>query len=390
MIPYGKQHIGQEEVLAVVNALNSDYLTTGPLVDLFEKKIASYCGAKYAIAVSSGTAALHVAAMALGLGNGDKGITSPNTFLASANCMAYCNATPGFADVDPDTYCIDVQEIEKAITPETKLLIPVHFAGYPCDMESIWELAKKHNLHVIEDAAHALGSSYRKNNGDWVRVGACADSDLTIFSFHPVKTITSGEGGMILTNDEAIARNCRMLRNHGMEREPENFYGIPISSSQYEPWYYEMQALGYNYRITDIQCALGLVQMNQLDEFILKRRNIWQRYNEALKDIDNFIIPLEKEGVRSAWHLYAAKTSFRDALLKFLRENNIGAHAMYIPVHLQPWYRNHFGYKKGDYPVSENYFETCIILPIFPDLTMDEQEFIIEQIKKFFSGMCKS
>ena len=383
MIPYGRQSIDEEEITAVINVLKSDYLTTGPWVETFEKKVSDYCGAKYAIAVSNGTAALHIAALALGIEKNDIGITSPNTFLASANCMAYCGATPDFADISMDTYCIQEKTIRNKITPDTKLLIPVHFAGHPCEMESIWETAKANNLFVIEDAAHAIGSTYKDTHGNTVRVGSCVHSHLAIFSFHPVKTITTGEGGMILTNDEELAYICRLLRNHGMEKTSERFSGIPITSSSKEPFYYEMQTLGFNYRMTDIQSALGIVQMSKLDKFIEKRRSLWRAYNDAFKDIAELSVPIEKEGVQSAWHLYVARTANRDSLLKTLREKGIGAHAMYIPVHLQPWYQKKYGYKKGDFPNSEKYFETCIVLPLYPSLKQKDQEYIIDTVKAF-------
>ena len=385
MIPYGKQSIGEAEIQAVIDALTSEYLTTGPRVAAFEKKVADYCGARHAIAVSNGTAALHVAALALGIGDdGEHGITSPNTFLASANCMVYCRVQPGFADIEPDTFCIDPKKIEKKINSRTKILIPVHFAGQPCDMESIWELAVKNNLFVIEDAAHALGSAYKDRSGKWVRIGSCVHSHFTTFSFHPVKTITTGEGGMILTNDDDLARKCCLIRNHGMERDTSRFKGISVSSTLDEPWYYEMQELGFNYRLTDFQSALGSVQMERLDEIVAKRRKIWEKYNDALHNIDQFIVPREREGAFSAWHLYVARVAHRDNLLAELREKGIGAHAMYIPVHLQPFYRKNYGYKTGDFPLAEAYFEQCIVLPLYPGLTTEEQEYVIASVKNFY------
>ena len=384
MIPYGRQNIESDEITAVINVLKSDYLTTGPMVEIFEKKVSDYCGAKHAIAVSNGTAALHIAALALGIGKNDIGITSPNTFLASANCIAYCDATPDFADISMDTYCIQADNLRDKITDHTKLLIPVHFAGHPCEMGTIWEIAKANDLFVIEDAAHAIGSEYKDSTGDWVRVGSCRHSHLTIFSFHPVKTVTTGEGGMILTNDEVLAHKCRLLRNHGMEKNSAMFSGIPIKSASHEPFYYEMQTLGFNYRMTDIQCALGIVQVDRLEEFVEKRRTVWCTYNDAFRDIDGFDTPTEKEGIRSAWHLYVARTENRDRLLNKLREKGIGAHAMYIPVHLQPWYRKQYGFKKGDFPKSEAYFDECVVLPLYPALTEKEQGYIIETVTSFF------
>jgi len=389
MIPYGRQHIENDEIRAVIDVLKSDFLTTGPTVEAFEEKVARYCDARYGIAVSSGTAALHVAALALGLQSGEAGITSPNTFLASANCMALCNATPRFADIELKTYCISPIEIKKKLTSNTRLLIPVHFAGQPCDMESIWRLAEEEHLYVIEDAAHALGSSWRDDNGNWHKVGSCSHSHITTFSFHPVKTITTGEGGMILTNNGRLANRCRLIRNHGIERDPVNFQGVDIKTSltgngSYPPWYYEMQELGFNYRLSDVQSALGLVQMRRLGEFVEKRRDIWQRYNDGLSSIDGLVTPVERDGVCSAWHLYTVRTKYRNELLYDLREKGIGAHAMYIPVHLQPWYRKRFGYQTGDFPAAERYFNTCLVLPLYPDLENDVQNYIIRCIKSFF------
>ena len=279
MIPYGRQNITEDEITEVVEALRSDYITTGPKVNAFEAAVAEYCGARYAIAVSNGTAALHVAVMASGLKPGDEGITSPNSFLSSANCLAFCNGAPRFADINSETYCIDPNEIRKTINPSTRVIIPVHFAGQPCEMETIWDIAREKGLFVIEDAAHAIGGSWKDREGKWHKVGSCSHSHIAIFSFHPVKTITTGEGGMILTNDESLAQRCRRLRNHGIERNPEEFFKTSIRTpfeniKNYSPWYYEMQELGYNYRITDLKAALGLVQMRRLYGFVSKRRRI--------------------------------------------------------------------------------------------------------------------
>jgi len=385
MIPYSRQDITNEEIQAVVEALRSDFLTTGPKVEEFEKAIAGYCGARYAIAVSNGTAALHIAALALDIKEGDEGITSPNTFLASANCIAFCRGIPRFADIDPVTYCISPKEIEDAITPKTRVLIPVHFAGQPCDMESIRDIAEKRSLYIIEDAAHALGSKWRDKNGVWHKVGSCSHSHIAIFSFHPVKTITTGEGGMILTNDKDLADKCRLFRSHGITRDPLKFVNQP-SAISHQPWYYEMQELGYNYRLTDFQCALGLVQLRRLDEFIKRRREIWEYYTNELSEIDGFTVPIERENVRSAWHLYVAQVERRDELFNYLREKDIGAHAMYIPVHLQPYYQKNFGYKKGDFPKAEAYFEKCLVLPMFPALKDSGTEYIVKTVKDFFQG----
>lgn len=384
MIPYGKQTVNEEEIKAVVQVLRSDWLTTGQKVEEFEEAIAGYCGARYAIAVSNGTAALHLAALALDLKEGDEGITSPNTFLSSANCIAFCNGVPRFADIKSDTYCINPSEIESTITSKTRVLIPVHFAGQPCDMESIRDIAESRNLHIIEDAAHAIGARWQDKESEWHKVGSCSHSHLTIFSFHPVKTITTGEGGMILTNDKKVADKCRLLRSHGITRDQLKSAGGNGNIQNSMPFYYEMHELGYNYRLTDFQCALGLVQLRRLDEFVKRRREIWEYYTNELSGIDRFTAPIERESVRSAWHLYVAQVERRNKLFNYLRERNIGAHAMYIPVHLQPYYQKNFGYKKGDFPKAEAYFEKCLVLPLFPALKDSEVEYIIKTIKMFY------
>lgn len=400
MIPYSRQNITNEEIQAVVEALRSDFITTGPKVEEFENAIAEYCGARYAIAVSNGTAALHIAALALDLKEGDEGITSPNTFLSSGNCIAFCRGIPRFADINPDTYSINPKKIESAITPKTRVLIPVHFAGQPCDMEKIRDIAEDKNIYIIEDATHAIGSKWRAKNDVWHKVGSC--SHLTIFSFHPVKTITTGEGGMILTNDESLACKCHLLRNHGITRDPKQFVSLEevsvlsTPSSKLPaprsvpsapcsmPFYYEMHELGYNYRLTDFQSALGLAQLKRLDGFIERRRDIWKYYTSELSEIDGFTVPVEREGVRSAWHLYAAQVERRDELFNYLRERDIGAHAMYIPLHLQPYYQKNYGYRKGDFPNAEAYFDKCLVLPLFPALKDSELEYIVKTVKGFF------
>ena len=393
MIPYGRQWLAEEEIAAVVEILKGDWLTQGPKVEAFEKAFAESCEAQYAVAVSNGTAALHIAAMACGLRPGDEGITSPNTFLASANCLAYCGATPKFADIQSDTYCLNPSEITKHITPRTKLIIPVHFAGQPCDMETIWDIAQKNKVMIIEDAAHAFGSKWQDTAGCWHKVGSCSHSHMTIFSFHPVKTITTGEGGIIVTNDRQLARKCRLLRNHGITKDPSEFSNhefVPfIRNSRHRSfpsWYYEMQTLGFNYRITDIQCALGLVQIKRLPSFRYRRREIWNYYNERLSDIEGFIPPREREGVCSCWHLYVAQTTLRDSLLAYLRSQGIGAHAMYIPVHLQPYYQRRFGYKRGDFPKAESYFNRCLVLPLYAGMSKETLDCIIKAVRTFYEN----
>ena len=387
MIPYGRQDITEEEIKEIVDALGSEWLTTGPKIDEFENAVADYCGVHYAVAVSNGTAALHLGALALGIKKGDEGITSPNTFLASANCIAFCQGIPRFADIDPVTYCINPQKIENAITIKTRVLIPVHFAGQPCDMENIKKIAENKKLYIIEDAAHALGSKWKDKKGKWHKVGSCSHSHITIFSFHPVKTITTGEGGMILTNDKKLANKCRLLRSHGITRDPSKFINANNSMLHAPcsmPFYYEMQELGYNYRLTDFQSALGLAQLKRLDEFIERRREIWKYYTSELSEIVGFTVPIERKGVRSAWHLYVAQVERRDELFNYLREKDIGAHAMYLPVHLQPYYQKKFGYQKGDFPNAEAYFERCLVLPLFPTLKDSEAEYIVKTVKTFY------
>ncbi|MEW5801196.1 MAG: UDP-4-amino-4,6-dideoxy-N-acetyl-beta-L-altrosamine transaminase [bacterium] len=407
MIPYSHQWLDEEEIEAIVRTLKGNYLTQGPKIEEFEENLCNICGSKYAVAVSSGTAALHIAALAAKLGHADEGITSPNTFLASANCLIYSNAIPKFADIQADTYCLDPKELKERITPRTRAIIPVHFAGQPCDMESIWEMAKGKDLIVIEDAAHALGSKWQDKRGEWHQVGSCSHSHMTILSFHPVKTITTAEGGIILTNDPEIARTCRRLSNHGITKNSAEFLNLDFASlsrnqcspctgqnqsspftaqSSFPPWYYEMQELGFNYRITDIQCSLGLVQLKRLPLFIRRRREIWTRYQEQLACIEGLTLPVERKSACSCWHLYAAQAEARDELLMYLRTRGIGAHAMYIPVHLQPYYQRRFGYRRGDFPKAENYFEKSLILPLYPALTNEMQDYVIETVKSFYES----
>jgi len=422
IIPYSRQWLDDEEIEAVVKTLKSDYLTQGPQSEEFENAICGICGARYAVAVSSGTAALHIAAMAAGLGPADEGITSPNTFLASANCLVYSSATPRFADIRPDTYCLDPQDLRERLNSRTRVIIPVHFAGQPCDMESIWDMANARDLIVIEDAAHALGSRWQDKRGEWHRVGSCSHSHITILSFHPVKTITTAEGGIILTNDPKIARTCRLLRDHGITRDSSEFLNMDFASlhhdqnqctpfttqntfasqnifaaqnqcstftvqSSFPPWYYEMQELGFNYRITEIQCSLGLVQLKRLPFFIRQRRKIWDYYQDRLSGIEGLTLPKERNGACSCWHLYAAQAEERDKLMMYLRSRGIGAHAMYIPVHLQPYYQKRFGYRKGDFPRAETYFDKSLILPLYPAITDEMLDYVIDAVKNFYESI---
>ena len=367
-IPYGRQTIEDDDIQAVIDVLKSDYLTTGPKIAEFEKLVCEYTNTKYAVAISNGTAALHAACFAAGIGPGDEVITTPITFAASANCVLYCGGTPVFADIDPNTYNIDVDDVRRKITEKTKAIIPVHLAGQPCDMDAIHELAKENNLIVIEDGAHALGSVYKGQ-----KIGGL--SDMTTFSFHPVKPITTGEGGMIMTNNEELYKRLVLFRSHGITRDEE------FMTSNEGPWFYQQLFLGFNYRITDIQCALGVSQMKKLDKYLQRRREIAARYNEAFASVDNIVTPYQSDESNSGWHLYIiqVKGKNRKDVFEALREKGIGVNVHYIPVYYHPYYREH-GYENTKCPIAEEVYEHIISLPIFPGLTDEEQDYVIEQV----------
>lgn len=369
-IPYGKQTIDEDDIQEVIDVLHSDYLTTGPKVAEFEQKVADYVGAKYAVAVGNGTAALHIACLAAGVGQGDEVITSPITFAASANCIFYCGGTPVFADIDAESYNIAPEEIEKKITKRTKAIIPVHYTGQPCDMGRISEIAKRFGLIVIEDAAHALGASYKGK-----KIGSI--SDMTCFSFHPVKPITTGEGGMVVTNSKELYKRLVLFRNHGITRDRE------IMTENQGEWYYQQLELGYNYRITDISCALGYSQMDKLDVFIAKRREIAERYNMAFGQVGGIKIPYQLEGCESGWHLYIIQIMNRDRKEVFdkLRNVGIGVNVHYIPIYQHPYYQNH-GYSNCSCFNAETFYKRAISLPIFPALMEQQQDYVIEKVIK--------
>lgn len=394
-IPYGRQSIDDADIEAVVKVLKSDYLTTGPAVAAFEKKVADYVGAKYAVAVSNGTAALHVACLAAGIGEGDEVITTPITFAASANCVLYCGGTPVFADIDPDTYNISPAELERKITSRTKAIIPVHYTGQPCDMDAILEIARKHDLLVIEDGAHALGASYKGK-----KIGSIAD--MTCFSFHPVKPVTTGEGGMIVTDNEELYRKLVLYRSHGITRDNDMMqqYEDQLRQSMdpalqeaaemlrgdvMDPggWYYQQLELGYNYRITDIACALGASQMDKLDRFLERRRQIAGKYDEAFADIPQIKTPWQQEGCQSGWHLYMIQTMERSRREVFdgLRQAGIGVNVHYIPVYRHPYYQRN-GYAGVHCLNAEAFYERAVSLPIFPGLTGSQQDYVIEHVIK--------
>lgn len=359
---YGKQNITEEDIQAVVETLRSPYLTCGPMVKEFEKAICDYTGAKYCVAVNSATSGLHIAMMAAGVGVGDEIITSPMTFLASANCARFCGADVKFADVEKETANIDFKEIEKHITNRTKAVVPVHFAGQSCDMEGVNKvLPKDRKIYIIEDAAHAIGSDYRNS-----KVGSCKYSDMTVFSFHPVKTITTCEGGAVTTNDEELYKKLCAFRAHGMHKDGE----------MTQDWRYEMRELGYNYRMTDVQAALGVSQLKRLEAFKKRRREIVDFYNKNL----NLPHLIEKDFSNACFHLYPILVENRREFYFKAREVGLNLQVHYIPVHTQPYYRE-LGYKWGDYPIAEDYYNHCISLPLYPDLTEEDLVEIIKRVK---------
>lgn len=369
MIPYGKQTIEQDDIQAVVDVLQSDFLTTGPKIAEFEQTVADYVGAKYAVAISNGTSALHAACFAAGIGPGDEVITTPLTFAASANCVLYCGGTPVFADVDPKTYNIDPEDIRRKITDRTKAIIAVHLAGQPCDMDAIHSIAREHGLIVIEDGAHALGSVYKGK-----KVGSL--SDMTTFSFHPVKPITTGEGGMIVTDNEEFYKKMALFRSHGITRDDS------MMTRNDGPWFYQQFDLGYNYRITDIQCALGCSQMKKLDRFLARRKEIVARYNEAFADCDNIITPYQLSDTESGWHLYIVqvKNCDRRQVFEAMREKGIGVNVHYIPVYMHPYYQEH-GYENVHCANAEEIYYHIISLPLYPGLTSEQQDYVIDTLK---------
>lgn len=399
-IPYGRQHITDEDIQAVVETLKSDYLTQGPKIKEFEDAFASYVGSKYAVAVANGTAALHLNALALGVNPGDKVITTPITFAASANCVRYCGGEVVFADIDPETYLLDIQAVRSLLEASPKGtyqgIIPVDFAGRAVDLEAFRKLADEYGLWIIQDSCHSPGGYFIDSKGQKQHCGNGKFAELAIFSFHPVKHIASGEGGMITTNDENLYKKLLMLRTHGITRDESlfqnstefasgtNHSSFSIPHSTFPSWYMEMQELGYNYRLTDFQAALGLSQLKRADEGLVRRKEIAQKYRDAFQG-QSFIKGQSGVVDGHAYHLYVIEVENRFRLYNFLRENNIFAQIHYIPVHLMPYYRQ-FGWKEGDMPNAEKYYKYCISLPMYPTLTNEEQEFVINTILSFFNG----
>ncbi|MGC1633410.1 MAG: UDP-4-amino-4,6-dideoxy-N-acetyl-beta-L-altrosamine transaminase [Gelidibacter sp.] len=390
-IPYGRQNITQEDIDVVIENLKSDYLTQGPKILEFEKAFANYVGSKYAVAVSNGTAALHLCTLALDVKEGDKVITTPITFAASANCVRYCGGEVIFADIDPQTYLIDYDAVKLLLeaSPEGtyKGIIPVDFAGRSVDLEKFNSLAKKHNLWIIEDACHAPGGFFKDSHGAEQNCGNASFADLAIFSFHPVKHIATGEGGMITTNDKALYDKLMGLRTHGITKDENLYQNTPDFASgqedqnDYPGWYMEMQALGFNYRITDFQSALGLSQLKRADSGLERRRQIAKTYAKAFENNNNII---GQSGIVEghAYHLYIIEVNDRVGLYNFLRSHHIYAQIHYIPCHLMPYYRQ-FGWNEGDMPNAETYYKHCISLPMYPTLTNEEQAFVIEKILEY-------
>jgi len=382
VIPYGKQNINQADIDSVVNVLQSDFLTQGPQVPLFEKTVSDYCGAEYGVAVNSATSALHVACLALGLGEGDWLWTSPNTFVASANCGLYCNAKVDFVDIDPLTYNLSARELEKKLIQAEKegrlpkILIPVHFAGQSCEMKKIHGLSKQYGFYIIEDASHAIGGKYLDQP-----IGSCQYSDITVFSFHPVKIITTAEGGLATTNNKKLLERMQLFRSHGVTRDPE------LMTKEAEGgWYYQQVGLGFNYRMTELQAALGVSQMERLDDFITLRHQRQKRYDELLKNLP-VVAPYQDLDSYSALHLYPIQIqtdivkNTRKEIFEALRKNDIGVNVHYIPVHTQPYYEN-IGFKKGDFPNAESYYESAISIPLYHAMTFEQQDQVIVALEK--------
>ena len=385
MIPYGRQDINQQDINAVVEVLKSDFLTQGPQVPAFEQAIIDACDAKYAVAVNSATSALHIACLALGLGNDDWLWTTPNTFVASANCALYCGAKVDFVDIDPRTYNLCAKQLEKKLIAAQKvgklpkIVIPVHFSGQSCDMQAIHELAKKYGFSIIEDASHAIGGKYKGEP-----IGNSRYSDITVFSFHPVKIVTTAEGGMAVTNNAKLAEQLNLLRSHGITRDEEL-----MTKAADGPWYYQQIELGYNYRMTELQAALGLSQMQRLEEFVIKRHELASRYDNLLQDLP-ITLPWQHPDSYSARHLYVIRLQLEQInithldVFNALRAAGIQANLHYIPVHMQPYYQK-MGFASGQFPEAEKYYKEAISIPLFSAMTEGQQDTVCSTLKTILS-----
>lgn len=381
-LPYGKQVINEEDIHSVIKVLSSDFITTGPTIVQFEKEIAEYTGAKYAVAFSSGTAALHGACFAAGIGKGDEVITTPMTFAATSNCVLYQGGIPVFVDIDPKTYNINPSQIKEKITKNTKAIIPVHFTGQPADLEQLLEIVKENNLIMIEDAAHALGAKYKNK-----KIGSIGD--MTMFSFHPVKHITTGEGGMITTNNEEYYQKLIQFRSHGIVRAKH------LLKENHGPWYYEMHSLGFNYRMTDIQASLGISQLKKLDSFIARRKQISRFYTHELASLKDLILPYQDKNGDSSWHLYIIKLKSRNLnanrklIFEALQKENIGVNVHYVPVYYYPYYES-LGYIKGSWPVTETCYEEFITLPLHAGMSDEDAKDVVNAVNKVLNYFSKS
>ena len=382
MIPYGKQDINPADINSVIDVLQSDFLTQGPQTPLFEKTLVDYCGVNYGVAVNSATSALHIACLALGLGGGDWLWTSPNSFVASANCGLYCDAKIDFVDIDPKTHNLSVTELERKLIQAKqenklpKVVIPVHFAGQSCNMKKIHFLSQEYGFKIIEDASHAIGGKYLEKS-----IGGCQYSDITVFSFHPVKIITTAEGGLATTNSNELAEKMRLFRSHGITRDKSLMTRDPDGD-----WYYQQVGLGFNYRMTELQAALGISQMQRLDEFVAKRHILQERYDLLLSDLP-IIKPYQDKDNYSALHLYPIQIDLnkisknREQIFNVLRENGIGVNVHYIPIHTQPYYLQ-FGFREGDFPNSESYYDRTISIPLFHTMTAEQQDEVLDVLKR--------
>jgi len=389
-LSYGRQMVDEDDIQSVVEVLRSDFLTQGSCVEEFEKNLAEYVGSKYAVVCSSGTAALHLACKALDVSKESRVATSSITFVASANCAQYVNAETVFIDIQPDTYCMSVSDLSRVLGgTKINVVIPVHFAGHSADMRAIHDLGKRHGFRIIEDSCHALGGDY-----EGAKVGSCEYSDMCTFSFHPVKAITTGEGGAVTTNNRELYERLLSLRAHGIQKSEDQFVNLDLAfdgEGEKNIWYYEMPQVGFNYRLTDIQCALGNSQLRKLDFFIARRRSIAKYYTEEFKENQFITTPIERNDTKHAYHIYVILVDFkrlgksRNGVMKELRELGISTQVLYVPVHLQPYYKEKYGTNLGDCPISENYYESCVSIPMFPSLQNDEMTYIAESVNAVIS-----